>query len=101
MYGNAKALSEIFALAGNTEKSKLYKSKSDTIQQLIQTKLWSNKLNFFETMRMDVNSFEWFNGCCWYFLAYASQMRFGLATIVEPQRFFSTFWYDYGRTPTP
>jgi len=69
MYGNAKALSEIFALAGNTEKSKLYKSKSDTIQQLIQTKLWSNKLNFFETMRIDTlaNVREFIGYLPWYF----------------------------------
>jgi hypothetical protein len=69
MYGNAKALSEIFALAGNTEKSKLYKSKSDTIQQLIQTKLWSNKLNFFETMRTDTlaNVREFIGYLPWYF----------------------------------
>lgn len=69
MYGNAKALSEIFALAGNSEKSKLYKSKSDTIQQLIQTKLWSNKLNFFETMRTDTlaNVREFIGYLPWYF----------------------------------
>ena len=69
MYGNAKALSEIFALAGNTEKSKLYKLKSDTIQQLIQSKLWGEKLRFFETMRTDTlaNVREFIGYLPWYF----------------------------------
>jgi len=69
MYGNAKALSEIFALAGNAEKSKLYKLKSDTIQNLIQTKLWGEKLRFFETMRTDslANVREFIGYLPWYF----------------------------------
>lgn len=69
MYGNAKALAEIFLLAGNAEKSKLYKLKSDTIQNLIQTKLWGEKLRFFETMRTDslANVREFIGYLPWYF----------------------------------
>lgn len=69
MYGNAKALAEIFTLAGNADKSKLYSLKADTIKNLIQTKLWSDKLNFFETMRTDslANVREFIGYLPWYF----------------------------------
>lgn len=69
MFGNAKALSGIFALAGNTEKSKLYAQKADTIKKLIETKLWSKKQGFFETMRTDslANVREFIGFLPWYF----------------------------------
>jgi len=69
MYGNAKALAEIFALAGNAEKSKIYGQKADTIKNLIQTGLWSNKQGFFETFRTDslANVREFIGYLPWYF----------------------------------
>ena len=69
MYGNAKALSTIFTLAGNDEKSKLYSQKADTIKYLIQSKLWGEKLGFFETMRTDTlaNVREFIGYLPWYF----------------------------------
>lgn len=69
MFGNAKALAGIFALAGNTEKSKLYAQKADTIKNLIETKLWSKKQGFFETMRTDslANVREFIGFLPWYF----------------------------------
>ncbi len=69
MYGNANALSIIFTLAGNEEKSKLYKQKADTIRNLILNKLWGEKLGFFETMRTDslANVREFIGYLPWYF----------------------------------
>lgn len=69
MYGNAKALTEIFALAGNAEKSKIYGQKADTIKNLIQTALWNNKQGFFETFRTDslANVREFIGYLPWYF----------------------------------
>ncbi|MFZ4725822.1 MAG: MGH1-like glycoside hydrolase domain-containing protein, partial [Paludibacter sp.] len=69
MYGNAKALSTIFTLAGNTEKGKLYSQKADTIKNLIETNLWSKKQGFFETMRTDslANAREFIGYLPWYF----------------------------------
>ena len=69
MYGNAKSLSVIEKLAGNEEKSKLFAAKADTIKTLIETKLWSEKLVFFETMRKDTlaNVREFIGYLPWYF----------------------------------
>ncbi|MBO5977503.1 MAG: six-hairpin glycosidase, partial [Bacteroidales bacterium] len=52
MYGNAVALSEMFKMAGNTEKAALYQAKADTLRQLVQTRLWSEDQAFFETRRI-------------------------------------------------
>jgi hypothetical protein len=69
MYGNAKALETIFALAGNAEKSKHYKLKADTIKNLVQTKLWNTRHEFFETLRIDslANVREAIGYIPWYF----------------------------------
>ncbi|MBP1675830.1 MAG: hypBA2 [Bacteroidetes bacterium] len=69
MYGNAKALAIIEKMAGNDEKSKLYASKADTIKNLVETKLWGEKLGFFETMRTDslANVREFIGYLPWYF----------------------------------
>ncbi|MDD2300202.1 MAG: six-hairpin glycosidase, partial [Fermentimonas sp.] len=53
MYGNADALSKIHLLAGNNDRSEVYKLKRDTIKNLVIENLWSEKLNFFETHRGD------------------------------------------------
>jgi len=69
MYGNAKALASIEILAGNSERAKIYTLKADTLKALVQTKLWSEKQNFFETMRTDTlaNVREAIGYLPWYF----------------------------------
>ena len=53
MYGNAKALSEINRMTGETGKAQLYEQKADTLRQLVTGKLWNKEQQFFETMRGD------------------------------------------------
>lgn len=53
MYGNADALSKIHAMVGDTEKSNLYQQKRDTIKSLVESHLWNEKHDFFETHRGD------------------------------------------------
>ena len=53
MYGNARALSALNALAGDKGKEREYSLEADTLRSLIKGKLWSEKQNFFETMRGD------------------------------------------------
>lgn len=53
MYGNARALSAINALAGDKDREREYGLEADTLKSLIKGKLWSEKQNFFETMRGD------------------------------------------------
>lgn len=69
MFGNAKALAAMEQLAGNADKAKLYSLKADTIKSLIETKLWSTKQGFFETMRTDslANVREFIGYLPWYF----------------------------------
>ena len=53
MYGNAKALSFMNHLIGETEKEKTYRLKADTLRNLVENKLWNEEHQFFETMRGD------------------------------------------------
>lgn len=56
MYGNAMALSKMFELAGNGEKSALFRRKADTIKALVQGKLWNADHSFFEVVKEDGTS---------------------------------------------
>jgi len=69
MYGNAKALSVIELLAGNNALATKYSLKADTLKALVQTKLWSVRQHFFETMRKDslANVREAIGYLPWYF----------------------------------
>jgi hypothetical protein len=51
MYGNATALSAIAGLKGDNALASLYKSKADTLRNLIETKLWNSDSSFFETVK--------------------------------------------------
>ena len=51
MYGNAKALAEIATIDGKSEIANLYQSKADTLQRLIENKLWNTGSQFFETVK--------------------------------------------------
>ncbi|MBR6180670.1 MAG: six-hairpin glycosidase [Prevotella sp.] len=53
MYGNAKALAFINDMCGETEKADTYRQKADTLLYLIETKLWNEDQQFFETLRGD------------------------------------------------
>ncbi|MBR6978415.1 MAG: six-hairpin glycosidase [Prevotella sp.] len=53
MHGNAKALAFINDMCGETEKADTYRQKADTLQHLIETRLWNEDQQFFETLRGD------------------------------------------------
>ncbi|MCX6237941.1 MAG: glycoside hydrolase [Bacteroidia bacterium] len=53
MFGNAIALSQIARLAGDSKASALFQLKSDTLKQLVETKLWNPESQFFETVKED------------------------------------------------
>lgn len=69
MYGNALALSEMAAMKGDEAASKLYAAKADTLKNLIETQLWNEKQQFFETRRPDslANVREAIGYIPWYF----------------------------------
>lgn len=53
MYANAVAISKMAALKGDSDTEKLFKAKADTLFNLINTKLWSQESNFYETVKED------------------------------------------------
>jgi hypothetical protein len=56
MFGNAKTISEIAKLTGNTELSQRYINKADTIKKLVQKYLWHPDSLFFEVLKESGNS---------------------------------------------
>jgi hypothetical protein len=51
MYGNAVALEKMAKLKGDKASEKYYSHKADTIKNLVETYLWNDSSNFFETLR--------------------------------------------------
>ena len=56
MWGNAKALAQICAMDGDDSRAKMYEQKADTLQQLIESRLWNANHQFFETLRGDTTA---------------------------------------------
>lgn len=50
MFGNAEALSKMAKMKGDTKKEVYFEAKADTIQNLVETRLWNSKDLFFETL---------------------------------------------------
>ena len=69
MYGNAKALAAMSLLTGERDKAQTYMAKADTLKTLIETKLWNEDQQFFETLRGDssANVREAIGYIPWYF----------------------------------
>jgi len=70
MFGNAEALSKIAQMAGEPATSKYYQAKSDTIKNLVETKLWNPDSQFYETVKEDgtfANVREEIGFIPWYF----------------------------------
>lgn len=53
MYGNARALSEVSTMIGDSLLARFYSNKADTLKALIQEKLWNPQSLFFETLKAD------------------------------------------------
>lgn len=51
MYANAGAIAFAAKLAGNENLSKLFSQKADTLKRLVEQKLWSPQMEFFETLK--------------------------------------------------
>lgn len=56
MYGDAIAISKIASLLGEKEISKKYLEKSESIKQLVQSKLWNRDKQFFEVLPRNIGS---------------------------------------------
>lgn len=95
MYGNACALSEIARLDGDDVSAKLYAQKADTLKQLVQSRLWSDNQQFFETHRGDslANVREAIGYIPWYFNLPDDNAKFAEAwkQLPDPQGFSAPF----------
>ena len=96
MYGNAVALSKMAAMKGDEAASKLYAAKADTLKQLVETRLWNEKQQFFETRRPDslANVREAIGYIPWYFnLPNNNQKKYEVAwlQLTDEQGFSAPF----------
>ncbi len=53
MYGNAKALAAIADKLGKSDEKAFYEGKAKEMKDLVQSRLWSDEQQFFETVRGD------------------------------------------------
>jgi len=50
MFGNAMALAKMAKMKGDTKSKHYFEAKADTLQNLVETKLWNKNAAFFETL---------------------------------------------------
>ena len=91
------------AMKGDEAASKLYAAKADTLKQLVETRLWNEKQQFFETRRPDslANVREAIGYIPWYFnLPNNNQKKYEVAwlQLYRRTRLLCSIRTDYGRT---
>jgi hypothetical protein len=95
MYGNAKALASIAAMAGRQNEATFYNSKADTIRQLTQSRLWNKKHNFFEVLKEQgdtlANVKEEIGFIPWYFNMPGDDYSIAWASLTDTKTFCAPF----------
>ncbi len=94
MYGNAKALASIEDLSGRKDMSLIYLSKADSIKQLVQSKLWNDKDEFFEVLKEAdtlANVKEEIGFIPWYFNLPDSGYSIAWKNLVDKKTFLAPF----------
>ncbi|MBR1687395.1 MAG: exo-alpha-sialidase [Prevotella sp.] len=98
MYGNARAIGQIAALAGDDAKARSYQAKADTIRALAHQCLWNGQHQFFETHRIDssANVREAIGFLPWYTRMAIDDAKYGVAWLqaADPHGFSA----PYGQT---
>ena len=98
MYGNAMAIGNIAALAGETTKSKQYFDKAADLKEKVHAKLWNEQHAFFETHRIDssANVREAIGFMPWYTHMAKDEAKYSIAWLQagDPQGFSA----PYGQT---
>lgn len=56
MYGNAMALSDMYALFGDSTKAQSFSAEAKRVKDLVDTKLWNESQQFYETLTPDSSS---------------------------------------------
>ncbi|MET0393777.1 MAG: glycosyl hydrolase family 65 protein [Chitinophagaceae bacterium] len=95
MYGNARALSSIAALAGNPELTTLYRAKADTIKRAVQAGLWNTRDQFFEVRKeqgdTSANVREAIGFIPWYFNLPDTGYNIAWKTVTDTKNFCAPF----------
>jgi hypothetical protein len=94
MFGNAKALAVMNRMTGETAKATVYEQKADTLQRLVETKLWNKDHRFFETLRGDTTAAvrEAIGYIPWYFnLPSSSQYDVAWEQLTDEQGFSAPY----------
>ena len=94
MFGNAKALAVMNRMTGETAKATEYELKADTLQRLVETKLWNKDHQFFETLRGDTTAAvrEAIGYIPWYFnLPSSSQYDVAWEQLTDEQGFSAPY----------
>lgn len=94
MFGNAKALSNIADLSGDTEKSAYYSLKADTLKKLSEKYLWDPEAEFFETRKPDgsfANVREEIGFIPWYFNLPDPGYEMAWKQLMDPEGFMAPF----------
>ena len=98
MYGNARAIGNISALADSVGKAKMYFAKAEALKEKVHAKLWNEKHAFFETHRIDssANVREAIGFMPWYTHMAKDSARYAVAWLqaADPQGFSA----PYGQT---
>lgn len=56
MYGNAKALADIYQIKGDKAKVKEYGKEAERVKKLVEERLWNPQHEFFETLTADTSA---------------------------------------------
>ena len=95
MTANAAVLSKMEAMRGNKENAALFARKSDTLKQLLQTKLWNPKHEFFETWKFvgdtSANVKEAIGFIPWYFNIPDKQYSSAWKSLMSTKEFCAPF----------
>ena len=100
MYGDALALSKIAAIAGKEDVSKDYEKEAALLKELIQNRLWNDKLKFFTILPADYDDNskpadirEQFGFVPWYFNLPDKDKGYEIAwnQLMDPEGFYAPF----------
>ena len=98
MYGNARAIAKMASLADDQATAAIYNQRADTIKSLVETYLWNDRHQFFETLRQDssANVREAIGFLPWYVGLPGDNPRYAAAwqQAADPQGFSA----PYGQT---
>ena len=94
MYGNAKGLASVAALANKPDIAAFYNRKADSIKQLTQTKLWNSSHSFFEVLKeadTSANVKEEIGFIPWYFNMPADEYDVAWRSVADTKTFCAPF----------